>query len=242
MKEGELFMPFAPNTRSRSWMVTIQVANMENAGLTKEEYENAELLANFMIETWEHSGKDRTAGISVCRSKEGLYHCHMACYGNTTTLKKVSDIENIYFATDFENGGLDYYIENGAPEILFLDEFKGNMKFSQLLVLLDKYSRAQLHCRYSNCFCLWTTVVITSVFPPDEVYTYMVDDAKKKRDRVEQLLRRLDEIWYKYKENGVYKTYKIPAEEYIDYDDLKSRASKDGFVPVDEYENIPFDS
>ena len=274
MKEGELFMPFAPNTRSRSWMVTIQVANMENAGLTKEEYENAELLANFMIETWEHSGKDRTAGISVCRSKEGLYHCHMACYGNTTTLKKVSDIlykshvepqlggkealkqyllkenkyaekeekilftmgmetiqdtqgkrndleeierllkegstpeqifdssfryrkfekmikaeyihnrikstpiikknlrriwivgdsgtgkshfytelakevgiENIYFATDFENGGLDYYIENGAPEILFLDEFKGNMKFSQLLVLLDKYSRAQLHCR-----------------------------------------------------------------------------------------------
>lgn len=54
MKEGELFMPFAPNTRSRSWMVTIQVANMENAGLTKEEYENAELLANFMIETWEH--------------------------------------------------------------------------------------------------------------------------------------------------------------------------------------------
>ncbi len=369
MKEGELFMPFAPNTRSRSWMVTIQVANMENAGLTKEEYENAELLANFMIETWEHSGKDRTAGISVCRSKEGLYHCHMACYGNTTTLKKVSDIlykshvepqlggkealkqyllkenkyaekeekilftmgmetiqdtqgkrndleeierllkegstpeqifdssfryrkfekmikaeyihnrikstpiikknlrriwivgdsgtgkshfytelakevgiENIYFATDFENGGLDYYIENGAPEILFLDEFKGNMKFSQLLVLLDKYSRAQLHCRYSNCFCLWTTVVITSVFPPDEVYTYMVDDAKKKRDRVEQLLRRLDEIWYKYKENGVYKTYKIPAEEYINYDDLKSRASKDGFVPVDEYENIPFDS
>lgn len=159
-----------------------------------------------------------------------------------TELAKEVGIENIYFATDFENGGLDYYIENGAPEILFLDEFKGNMKFSQLLVLLDKYSRAQLHCRYSNCFCLWTTVVITSVFPPDEVYTYMVDDAKKKRDRVEQLLRRLDEIWYKYKENGVYKTYKIPAEEYIDYDDLKSRASKDGFVPVDEYENIPFDS
>ena len=47
-------MPFAPNTRSRSWMVTIQVANMENAGLTKEEYENAELLANFMkfIHIW----------------------------------------------------------------------------------------------------------------------------------------------------------------------------------------------
>lgn len=361
-------MPFAPNTRSRGWMVTVQIANMENAGLTKEEYENAELLANFMVETWENSGKDRVAGISVCRSQEGLYHCHMACYGNTTTLKKVADIlykshvepqlggkqalkgyllkegkyaekeekilftmgmevvqdaqgkrndleeierllnngatpeqifsisfryrkfekmikaeyihnrikstpiikenlrrvwivgdsgtgksfyykqlcdevgaENIYFATDFDNGGLDYYIENGAPYILFLDEFKGNMKFSQLLVLLDKYSRAQLHCRYSNCFCLWTTVIITSVYPPDEVYKYMVDDEQRKRDKIEQLLRRLDEIWYKYKENGEYKTYKILGQEYIDYDDLKSRASKDGFISIDENENIPFD-
>lgn len=361
-------MAFASNTRSRGWMVTIHIANMVNAGLTKEEYENPELLANFLVETWENSGKDRTAGISVCRSKEGVYHCHMACYGNTSTLKKVSDIlyrshvepqmggkealkayllkegkysekgeeilfamglegvqnsqgkrndlteieemlnegatpeqifaasfrfrrfekmvkaeyiqlrikntpiikedvqriwitgesgtgksffykqlcdevgaENIYFSTDFDNGGLDFYIENGAPPILFLDEFKGNMKFSQLLVILDKYSRAQIHCRYSNCFCLWTKVVITSVFPPDEVYTYMVEDEKRKRDSIKQLLRRLDEIWYKYKEDGIYKTYKMAATEYINYDDLKSRASTDGFISVDKHEEIPFD-
>lgn len=364
-------MSFALNTRSRSWMVTIQIANMENAGLTKDEYENAELLATFMIETWENSGVERVAGISVCRSKEGLYHCHMACYGNTTTLKKVSEIlykshvepqlggkealkqyllkegkyaekeekvlftmgmeavqdrqgkrndleeierllkegatpeqifeisfryrkfekmikaeyihskikntplikedmkriwiigesgtgksyhykliadkvgaERIYLATDHDNGGFDYYIENGAPDILFLDEFKGNMKFSQLLVLLDKYSRAQIHSRYSNTYCLWTTIVITSVYPPEAVYTYMVADEKRKRDKIDQLLRRLDEIWYQYKENGEYKTFKISAKEYRDYDDLKSKASKgskDGFILVDENESIPFD-
>ena len=359
-------MAFASNTRARGWMVTIQIANMENAGLKKEEYEKAELLANFMIETWENSGKDRVAGISVCRSEAGLYHCHMACYGNTTTLKKVSEIlykshvepqlggkealkgyllkegkyaeknevilysmgldvvqdvhgkrndlieigemlkdgatpeqifdesfryrkfdkmikaeyinqrikqtpiikeelfrvwivgdsgvgksfyykqlcdengaENVYFATDFENGGLDYYIENGAPPILFLDEFKGNMNFAQLLVMLDKFSRAQIHCRYTNTFCLWTSVIITSVYPPDEIYTYMVDDEKKNRDKVEQLLRRLDEIWYKYKENGEYKTFKISAKDYSNYEDLKRKALGNSFEEFNS--EVPFD-
>ena len=362
-------MAFASNTRARGWMVTIQVANMINAGLEKEEYEKPEILANFFVETWENSGKDRKAGISVCKSETGLYHCHMACYGNTTTLKKVSDIlykshvepqlggkealkgyllkegkyaeknevvlyslgmesvqdikgkrndlseindlikggatpeqifeesfryrryekmikaeyinqrikqtpiikeglkriwivgesgtgksyyykqlcdregvENIYFATDFDNGGLDYYIENGAPPILFLDEFKGNMKFSQLLVLLDKYSRAQIHCRYSNCYCLWNTVIITSVYPPDEVYNFMVEDEKRNRDKIEQLLRRLDEIWYKYKnKDGEYETIKISAKEYTNYEDLKGMAGEDSFLPVSRFEKNPFE-
>lgn len=163
--------------------------------------------------------------------------------GKTYCYKKLCDevgAENVYFATDFDNGGLDFYIENGAPPILFLDEFKGNMKFSQLLVILDKYSRAQIHCRYSNCFCLWSTVMISSVYAPDEVYTYMVSDEKRKRDSVKQLLRRLDEIWYKYIENGIYKTYKISAKEYTNYEDLRNRAYADDFISVDQNINIPF--
>lgn len=34
----------------------------------------------------------REAAIAVCVSSTGCYHCHIACYGNTTTLKKVSKI------------------------------------------------------------------------------------------------------------------------------------------------------
>lgn len=64
---------------------------MEKA-LKKEEYENPEYLAEYFINLWENSGKDRKAGIAVCVSAKGLYHAHMALYGNTTTLKKVSDI------------------------------------------------------------------------------------------------------------------------------------------------------
>ena len=73
-------------------MVTIQKQNMINTGLSKEEYENPEILADKFLTAWSGSGKSRTAGIVVCVSKEGLYHAHMACYGNTTTLRNVAKI------------------------------------------------------------------------------------------------------------------------------------------------------
>lgn len=38
-------MEFNPNTRGRCWMVTIHIANMLKAGLTKEEYENSKTVA-----------------------------------------------------------------------------------------------------------------------------------------------------------------------------------------------------
>lgn len=360
-------MAFSIKTRGRCWMVTIHIENMKKAGLSEEEIANPEVVANHFIKLWEKSGKERQAAISVCLSKEGCYHAHMACYGNTTTLRKVSEVlsyahvepqlggkdeltdyilargkysgkdeevlyssgieviqnnqgkrndlqemeellnsglkpdeifeqsfryrkyermvksayinkkinnvplikenlqriwivgesgtgksyyykeladaigeENIYFTTDYDNGGLDFYVESGAPETLFLDEFKGNMRFSDLLVILDKYSKAQMHCRYSNCYCLWNSVIITSVYPPDEVYEFMVKEEKRGRDSIKQLLRRLDEIWYKYKTDEGYKTYIIPASEYTNYEELKQRAlSENGFTAI-ESADIPF--
>lgn len=133
--------------------------------------------------------------------------------------------ENIYLANDLKNGGLDFYIEQGAPPILFIDEFKGEMPFSQLLTILDKFSRAQVHCRYTNCFCLWETVVITSVFPPDEIYDMMIESNKQNRDKIKQLIRRLNFIEYRYIENGEFKVFSIPASEYINYNDLIDRAT-----------------
>lgn len=85
-------MAVSTKTKGRSWLVTIQEQNMINAGLTKEQYLNPEYIADYFIGLWVNSGTDRKAGIVVCKSAQGLYHCHMACYGNTTTLKKVSDI------------------------------------------------------------------------------------------------------------------------------------------------------
>ncbi len=365
---------FAKDTRARAFVATIHIANMQKAGLTEEQYKNPELLANVFTSIWNDSGKDRTSGIAVCISKDGLYHAHMALYGNTTTLENVSkilynshiepqlggkkelksyleksgshaekgeqvlytkdldeiqdvqgqrndlnDIENllelgvkpndilesnfryrryekmiktaylskrinetplikevtneyhvgdsgtgktytyinlcetyspedVYLITDYDNGGFDFYAELGAPPIIFLDEFKGSLKFGTLLTILDKYSRNQTHCRYGNTYNLWTRCVIASIYPPEEVYNFMVEDCKKSIDSIKQLLRRLDTIIYHYRKGDEYLTYSIPAKEYIDYADLKQRALGDdnGFVKISEFpdyeqEVMPFE-
>ena len=345
---------FAKNTKGRAWIGTFHIANMKKTELTEEEYNNPENLSNYLIKKWENSGKNRTAGISVCMSEKGLYHAHLALYGNLTTLGNVSKImfdmhtepqlggkkelsayllkkepfdekgekvlfsigieniqdvkgkrndlediqgmleegktpsqimehfpyrkyermirsayidlkikktpvvqekrciwlvgdsgsgktytyytlcnqhgaEKVYLSNDFENGGMDFYIDSGAPPILFLDEFKGQMKFAQLLAMLDKYTRAQVHCRFSNCYCLWQEVYITSVYPPEALYSSMVQIDNQEIDSIYQLLRRLNVIRYCYIKDGKYKTFDLPASEYINYEDLKKRA--------EEYEN-----
>lgn len=342
---------------------------MINAGLSEADYMQPEIVANFFTHCWRKSGKSRTSGIVICTSATGLYHAHMALYGNTTTLSNVSKIlfdshvepqiggkkelisyllkegdhaekgetvlytqgleniqdkqgarsdieeieellhqglspveimeqqfsyrryermiksayidmriretppikeiraewhvgnsgcgkthmykilcekyspEQIYLTSDNGTGAFDFYIEQGAPPIIFIDEFKGRTPYGELLNILDKYSRIQTHCRYNNTYNLWTQCYITSIFPPEEAYSYMVEDSRKYRDSITQLIRRLTVIVYHYKtKTGEYKTYSISAEEYTNYDDLKKRAlaDKDGFISLNNNEEAPF--
>lgn len=138
--------------------------------------------------------------------------------------------DNVYLLTDYDIGGFDLYC--GEP-ILFMDEFKGTMKFQQLLNYLDCY-KVQIHCRYANSYSLWNEVHITSVYPPDEVYSFMVESSRQERDRISQLLRRLNQIVYHYRdESGHYLHVSIPACEYSNYKDLRQRVyHPDGFIPV----------
>ncbi len=348
-------MAFSANTRGRCWIGTIQIKNMEKAGLIKEEYENPEYIADYFINLWEKSGKGRKAGIAICVSLNGCYHAHIACYGNTTTLKKVSDIlyqshiepqlggkdelknyllkegtyaekgeqvlytkgldvisdkqgkrndleeieellnsgatpeeifelsfryrkyekmirtdflsrriketplikkmnneyhfgrsgtgktftyiklceenspDDVYLCNDYSNssssgGGFDFYSNNPAKFVV-LDEFRGNIPYNQLLSILDVYSRNQQHCRYQNTYNLWTSVIICSIYPPEEVYKFMVDESKRNIDSLQQFLRRLNVIVYHYKnKNGEYKTFEMQADEYLCAHDMINKA------------------
>lgn len=110
---------FSAKTKSRAWIAVVHTKNMESIGLSEEEYKNPEYLATVLSALWEESGKNRSCAVSVCVSAEGLYHAHMALYGNTTTLKKVSDI---LFQSHVEPqmGGkkelTDYMLKQGAYE------------------------------------------------------------------------------------------------------------------------------
>ena len=144
--------------------------------------------------------------------------------------------DNLYFVSDYENGGLDRY--NGE-KVLFLDEFRGQIRYSTLLAMLQGYKQ-QFHARYSNITGLWTEVHITSVLPPELCYSNMVQEHKD-LDTIGQLLRLLTEVIYHWKAGNEYKVYHQPIEEYTNYKALSSIAlyEETEFVPVQGI--IPFD-
>ncbi len=96
--------------------------------------------------------------------------------------------ENIFYLTAFGNGAFDGY--NGQP-YLWIEDFKGEMLFGEFLRVLDVY-KAEIQARYSNAKALWKQVDITSIYHPRGVYAKMVAEREQSRDRIEQLLRRID--------------------------------------------------
>lgn len=178
------------------------------------------------------------------RDVKVIWHTGESGSGKSYTYVKLCEEygeDSIYFMTDYSTGGLDLYC--GEP-ILFMDEFKGSLKFQELLNYTEGY-KIQIHCRYANARALWDTVHITSIFPPDEVYAFMVDMDKRERDKLSQLLRRIHTIIYHYRDaDGSYKQVEIPGNQYVDYEQLKSLRYKigNGFIPVEESDKteIPF--
>lgn len=124
--------------------------------------------------------------------------------------------ENICLVSDFAVGGLDHY--EGEP-VLYIDEYKGQYSYSTFLTLIDKY-KAQIHARYSNVWCLWSEVYITSVFPPEDLYILMVPPDRRDLDSRDQLYRRIADITYCFKDGGKYKRFTLPMEQYEDYETL----------------------
>lgn len=367
-------MGFSVNYKARAWMVTVQEKNCQN--LEIQEYKDPEALAKTLTQIWEQSSKknDRVCAVAVCRSANGLYHAHIAAYGNSTTLncvakvfgnahvepqlggkealkgyilkegsyeekgeevlfslgieniqdvqgkrtdmdtikemisegnspqtifdtniryrkyekmilseyisKRIKDApmvkqmhcewhtgesgsgksytyiklcerygrENIYFLNDMQNGGLDLYMEQGAPKVLFIDEVKpSDVTYRQMLMLTDTYTDAQTHSRFHNTINLWDEVYVTSVYGIREFYNELVPADKRAVESFEQLQRRFNKVVYHYKKDGVYKTYEQPREEGYSYMGiLKDRVDKierrDEFIkkllsiPIDKQE------
>lgn len=141
--------------------------------------------------------------------------------------------ESLYFVADYDNGGLDRYC---GEKILFLDEFRGQIRYSTLLSMLQGYKQ-QFHARYTNVTGLWSEVHITSVLPPELCYSNMVSEHKE-LDTIKQLLRRITEVVYHYKENNEYMVYSEKIEKYENYELLQEHANG-GFLVADD--NLPFD-
>lgn len=156
--------------------------------------------------------------------------------GKSYIAKEIVDEQGedaMYFINDYDNGCFDNY--NGE-DILFLDEFRGQLKYSTLLSILQGY-KTQIHSRYSNIYSLWNRVVITSPLPPEEVYKKMITD-NRLLDSVKQLLRRINKIVYHYKDGKEYKVFEQETVDYKNYDDLKYLAEGGQFVTLASLEKF----
>lgn len=164
----------------------------------------------------------RKAETPYLREINVVWHVGEAGSGKTYFSKGIVDQygeDSLYLVTDYENGGLDRY--NGEP-ILFLDEFRGQIKYGTLLSMLQGYKQ-QFHARYTNIWGLWNEVYIATVLPPEKVYQNMVQE-NRDTDTQKQLFRRINTIVYHWKDDNGYHEYSMPMSEYIDYEDLKNRA------------------
>lgn len=127
----------------------------------------------------------------------------------------------------------------GEP-YLFMDELKQDSLPFELLLTITQGYRSQIHCRYSNCITLWNEVHITSIFSPEDIYAGVVSRENQGKDTIKQLLRRITKYVYHYKVGDEYKAYELAGDQYIDFDDLKRRATGTEFMQIDD-EDIPFD-
>lgn len=176
--------------------------------------------------------------------REVLVYWHVGASGTGKSYSYVQLCEkygedNVYMMSDMESGGLDNY---EGQKILFIDEFKGQTPYYKFLQMLDKY-KIQIHARYANAYALWNEVYITSVYPPEEAYKFMVDNAERETDSVKQLLRRISVVVFHYIKDTEYCTFSQKMKDYTDYATLKQLAhGRDGFIPVHENDQaeIPF--
>lgn len=164
------------------------------------------------------------------RDVKVFWHVGLSGTGKTYTAQLLMEQygrDEVYIVTDYDSGGFDNYC---AQRILFLEEYRGQFRYSMLLNLIDKYMY-EFHSRYTNIIGLWTEVHITSVLPPEEVYRNMVHE-NQQIDPIDQLKRRITSIVYHYKQGDRYKTYEMPMTEYVDLNDLREKAVGEDFFSV----------
>lgn len=150
--------------------------------------------------------------------------------------------DEVFFASDYSNNCTALFDGYEAQKVVFLDEVKtDSFKYGYLLQILQGY-KTQIHARYCNIQSLWTEIHATSIYAPDEIYDEMVAVPNRTIDSKTQLLRRITDYCYHWKDEEGYHSFQIPSSEYKSYKDLKERAEgkSDDFRILDESEDIPF--
>lgn len=175
----------------------------------------------------------RCAETPIKRDVNVVVHTGVAGSGKTNVLTKLSE-QDLFIGADYSSALFDNY---EAQDTLFLDEFRGQIPYNQLLIILDGY-KMPIHARYFNKFALWNNVHITSVIPLEQWY-----NNENIRDTFEQLKRRVTHITYHFitcgnvfipnkmnflknhnKNDISYHEYTVESAKYSSYEELEKEA------------------
>lgn len=192
---------------------------------------NEILLQNFRYERYEemikkHYYRQKMAVAPVEREVRVYWHVGLPGCGKTGIFHQLDEEfpNDVFGVFQYENGFLDYYL---GEKILLLDEFRGQIRYSVLLTMLQGY-RARFHARFNDIVGLWEEVHITSVYAPEVLYRKMVDYHDRDIDSIDQLMRRLTEIHYHYLDaQKKFQVYKMAAKDYTNYNALVAAAAGD---------------
>lgn len=189
----------------------------------------------------DHYFRQRERETPICREVRVVWHVGFPGSGKTYSYVRLLEDhpDDVYFTTHYQNGWLDSY---GGERYLFLDEFRGQIKYEILLSMLQGY-KTRFYARYTNVIGLWNEVHVSSVFPPELVYESMVLE-NRNIDSVRQLSRRISSIIYHYRNTkGEYCQYELPFEKYTTYDALRLAACSDpnGFIQLTAAEQLELD-
>lgn len=215
-----------------------EVQKMINSGMTPNEI----FAVDIKFRKWDKLVKDayfakRVSDSPVVRDVNVEWHFGSAGTGKSHTYINLCDIygrDDIYVVSDYENGYLDNYC---GQHVLFLDEFRSQIRYGVLLSMLDKYVR-EFHARYTNVIGLWDKVIITSPFSPEQAYNRLVQ-SNEDIDTRAQLFRRINKVVYHFKDIDGFHVYECAMSDYTCSADIISKVEGNRFVPVGQSE-LPF--
>lgn len=171
-----------------------------------------------------------------------IWHVGESGSGKSYSRMKLIDevgSENVYYLTDYNP--LSMWDGYNGQAYLWIEDFKGGMRFGDLLRYLDKY-KVDLHARYANARSLWKEVHITSVLHPLGAYRRMLSSREQENDKADQLLRRITVIRYHWVESGDYKCRDFPPTTTLE---SMRRAclpvTAVDYRPVSNWEELPPD-
>lgn len=168
----------------------------------------------------------RTADVPPVRDVRVHYVVGASGSGKTYTYKRLCDRFgdcDVYLVTDYANDMTAAFDRYQAENVIVLDEFRGNVRFSTFLNLTDIY-RCDIHARYVSTMALYSEVYITSIYPPEKLYENLVETASQGIEPRQQLYRRISDITYCEVRNGRYFRYTVPMSDYAGYEFLRCEA------------------